>query len=396
MVRKIGVGGFETTDRMRELVGQVLDTGRLSYGPLSQKFETYFARLHQCNYAVLSNSGTSSLQVALQALKEMRGWADGDEVLVPAVTFVATVNIILHNNMVPVLVDVDPVYYGMDPALIEDAITDKTRAIIPVHLFGQPCDLPNITRLAGIHGLKVIEDSCECMFSHIEDRSVGAWGDIGCFSTYVAHLITSGVGGLGTTRDPDIEMKMRSLVNHGRHFSYMSIDDDDNLDEFDLGQMLVNRFNFVSVGHSFRVTEFESAIALAQLETWKENIGARVVNGHYLTVNLEKLSQIQTPTIRPNGFHSFMMYPVLVRDNRDKWPLCFFLESRGIETREMMRIVDQPAYAKLDLWDPADFPVAQMIDRSGFYVGCHDGLTSEDMDYILQSFYDYFSKGQRE
>jgi len=161
----IGVGTLNLDARARELVNEVLLNNRLSYGPMSRKLEADFAKVHGCRFAVLSNSGTSALQIALQTLKELHGWNDGDEVLVPAVTFVATANIVLHNNLTPVFVDVESDMYGIDPDLMERAITPKTRAVIPVHLFGMPCDMERIQEIARAHDLKIVEDSAETMFA---------------------------------------------------------------------------------------------------------------------------------------------------------------------------------------------------------------------------------------
>ncbi len=135
--RHIGTGTFVATERMRELINEALDSGRIAYGPLSQQFERDFSGLHGCKYGILSNSGTSSLHVALQALKEIHNWDDWDEVIVPSLTFVATINIVFHNRMKPVFVDVEPQTYGIDAALMNLAVTERTRAVIPVHLFGQ-------------------------------------------------------------------------------------------------------------------------------------------------------------------------------------------------------------------------------------------------------------------
>ena len=153
------VGTFRTTEKIRQYVNRVLDTERISYGPMSRELEQRFSRLHGCDFGVLSNSGTSSLQVALQALEWQRGgkWGFcGREVIVPAVTFVATANVVIHNNLNPVFVDVDPDYYEIDPQKIEDAITTDTVAIIPVHLFGQPCNMAEIMDIAKRHKWKVI------------------------------------------------------------------------------------------------------------------------------------------------------------------------------------------------------------------------------------------------
>src|SRR5208282_5840813 len=184
MKRQISVGGLKFGPREKKYLQQVIRSNRISYGPFSQKFEQHFAKAHGCRFGVFCNSGTSALHIALAALKERHGWQDDDEVLVPAVTFVATANIVFHNRMRPVFVDVDRATYNMDPALIEEKITPRTRAIIPVHLTGLPCDMDPILDIAARRNLRVIEDSCETVFGDYHGRKVGSMGDIGCFSTY--------------------------------------------------------------------------------------------------------------------------------------------------------------------------------------------------------------------
>jgi perosamine synthetase len=377
----IGVGTFTATDRMRELVKQVLDSGRLSYGDMCRKFEHDFAALHDSRYGVLSNSGTSSLQVAVQALKEEYGWQDGDEVIVPAVTFVASVNVILHNNLKPVLVDVDPIYYELDADRIERALTDRTRAVMPVHVFGQSCDMTSIRDIADSHDLMIIEDSCECMFVKHNGVAAGAWGDVGCFSTYVAHLLTTGVGGLGITNDPDIAAKMRSLVNHGRDGIYFDKDADHS-------EVIAKRFSFDSIGHSYRITELEAALGLAQLEGWREMIAKRQMNAQYLATNLwQYRDYIQLPAVRPETEHAWMMFPIVLRDE-PKQAICEELEANGIETREMLPLTRQPCYE--EMWNADRYPVADWINRCGFYVGCHQDLNENDLTQIVDSIGKYF------
>jgi len=192
-VRRIGIGTADITEEDRERVMHALVTGRLSAGPFMAEFESRFAAMHERKHAAMCNSGTGALQLALQALKERYGWTDGAEVIVPAVTFVATVNIVYFNGLTPVLVDIDPLTYTMDPAAAEAAITERTVAIIPVHLFGQPADMTTIMDVARRHGLRVIEDSAEATGVRHRGQMVGSFGDFGCFSTYMAHLVTTGV-----------------------------------------------------------------------------------------------------------------------------------------------------------------------------------------------------------
>jgi dTDP-4-amino-4,6-dideoxygalactose transaminase len=375
---------------MRELVNKALDDNRLSYGPLCRQFEREFAALHGCQYGVTSSSGTASLRVALQALKELHGWHDGDEVIVPAVTFVATVNVVLQCGMKPVLVDVERDYYGMDYRLIDDACAYHTRAIVPVHLFGMPCEMRDIRTVYGPGHLMIIEDSCESMFSHFHDAPVGSWGDIAAFSTYVAHLISTGVGGISTTDNPDYAAKMRSLVNHGRDGIYVAMDDDKGLGAGALQEVVSRRFRFESVGWSARMTELQAALGLAQLETWQEMISKRQSNAAWLTGHLKPYEdRLQLPAVRPGVEHSWMMYPLVLRDE-PKWDLVNFLERRGIETREMLPLTNQPVYK--GMWNEDDYPVAKWINESGFYLGCHQDLTQADLDWMIESVGEYFGQ----
>jgi len=388
--REIGVGGFALSPRARRYVGEVLRSNRLSYGPFHRRFEAKFAAEHDCRHAVFCNSGTSALHIALQALKERRGWADGDEVLVPAVTFIATSNVVLHNRMTPVFVDVDPRTYTLDPAKLAEKITPRTRAVMPVHLLGLPADMEAICGAARGAGLAIVEDSAETMFARCGGRKVGSFGDIGCFSTYVAHYIVTGVGGLATTNDPDLHVRLRSLMNHGRDSIYLSIDDDAGAAGAKLHEIVAKRFQFVSVGHSFRATEFEAALGLAQLEEKDRIVKARLALARRLTAGLREFEhRLQLPTIPPGREHVFMMYGLVLR-GADKTPLVNFLEDRGIETRDLMPLLNQPVYRRLfgDL-EPS-YPAARELNRSGFYIGCHQYMTDADVDYVVEQFRAYF------
>ncbi|MDA2933351.1 DegT/DnrJ/EryC1/StrS family aminotransferase [Acidobacteria bacterium AH-259-D05] len=382
----ISVGTLSVSSRAKELVLETLNNNRLSYGPMTQRFEAEFARRHGCRFGIMSNSGTSALQIALQSMKELHGWEDGDEVIVPAVTFVATVNIVIHNRMHPVLVDVDPRYYELDPELLEARISSRTRAVIPVHLFGHPAEMDPIREIAARYGLKIIEDSCQTMFATYNGQPVGGLGDIGCFSTYAAHLLVTGVGGISTTNDPEYAIRLRSLMNHGRDSIYISIDDDKNKSTEELRMVVARRFKFVNLGHSFRITEMEAALGLAQLEECESIVAARRANARSLLRKLAHLeSYLQLPSTRPNSEHSFMMFPIVVREE-PKVELVDFLEQNGIETRDMLPLTNQPVYHQLLAWREEDHPVAKRLNKNGFYVGCHQNLTEADLDYMAESF----------
>ncbi len=390
MDREIGVGGFAVSPLARRYVNEVLDSNRLSYGPFHRRFEAAFAAEHDSKHSVFCNSGTSALQIALQALKEKHGWADGDEVIVPSVTFIATSNIVLHNRMVPVFADVDPRTYTLDPVKFEAAITPRTRAVIPVHLLGLPADMDPISAIARKRGLSVIEDSAETMFAKYKGRKVGSLGDIGCFSTYIAHYIVTGVGGLATTSDPDLAVRLRSLMNHGRDSIYLSIDDDKDATGKKLHEIVAKRFQFVSVGHSYRATELEAALGLAQLEEKDGIVAARTGMAARLSAGLKEFEgRIQLPFSPPDRDHTFMLYGLVLK-NEDKAPLVNFLEDRGVETRDMLPLLNQPVYKKLFGDIESKFPVAKHLNRSAFYIGCHQYMTENDADYVIAQFREYF------
>jgi len=391
--RQIGVGTFRATPRMKELVLQVLDSGRLTAGPVMDSFERQIARLHSSRFALMCNSGTSALQIAIAALKERHGWNDGDEVLVPAVTFVATSNVVLYNGLKPVFVDVEPNYYMIDPTAIEARISERTRAVIPVHLAGQACDMKPIMEIAKRHRLRVIEDSCETMFARDKGQPVGSFGDIGCFSTYIAHVITTGVGGVCTTSDPELLAMLKSLMNHGRDSIYIRIDDDRNPDHA-IFEIADRRFSFVRLGHSFRCTELEAALGVAQLEIHEEQTARRRAIANALTQHLSGLQHyLQLPQIRADSEHVFMFYPLVIRDQSiARADLIQHLEEHGVETRYLLPLINQPVYRKLFGDLDHEYPVAAHLNRNAFYIGCHADMTGEDVDYIGQTFHSFFSR----
>jgi len=217
-----------------------------------------------------------------------------------------------------------------------------------------------------------------------EGQSAGAWGDIGCFSTYVAHLITTGVGGIAITDDPDYAKTMRSLVNHG--LSYGDLSGDSTHFE---PQRTRRDFVFDRVGHSFRITELEAAIGLAQLETWRGIILGRQANAVALTERLRDYEQyLQLPTVRPGAAHAWMMYPLVCRVEGARDRLMAHLEVAGIGSRRMLPLTCQPVYRGLFCED--DYPVAKWINENGFYIGCHQGLGPGDLDYMAEVIGGFF------
>ena len=391
---QIGVGTLEITNEEKSAVMEVLDSNRLSYGPKSREFESRFAGFHDSKFAVLVNSGTSALRIAIACLKETENWKEGDEVIVPAVTFVATANVIIDHGLVPVFTDCDSNTYNIDPAKIEEKITDRTRAIMSVHLFGQIADMDPIMEIAKKHNLKVIEDSAETMGVDYKGRKTGSFGDISCFSTYAAHLIVTGVGGFAVTNNPKYAEILRSLANHGRDGIYLSIDDDKDVKDENFKEVVRRRFRFVRPGYSFRLTEMESAIGLCQLDKLPNMLKTRNENAEVLMKGLSKFSNsIQLPYYdKEKQGHAFMMFPLAIKEDAGftKDELVQYLEEWNIETRDMLPLINQPVYEYMNI-DQKAYPVADWINRCGFYIGCHQGLTQDNLQYITNVFDKFFS-----
>lgn len=391
--RRVNVGELILGTRERFHLQRAIDSDRLSYGPITQEFETSFARLHDTPYACFCNSGTSALQIALCALKEQRGWRDGDEVIVPAVTFVATVNVVLQNGLKPVLVDVEPDTFNIDPGRIADAITSRTRCIMPVHLLGLPADMDPILSLARRRQIAIVEDSCETMFARYKGRAVGSFGDIGCFSTYIAHLLVTGVGGLATTANPDLARLLRSLMNHGRDNICVTVGEDDETHRPRFQETMTRPFRFERVGFSYRCTELEAAIGLAQIEQASAILAARRATAAYFSHELADLSDVlQLPVTPADRDHAFMVYGLVVR-NGPAAGLMKHLEERNIETREMLPLIHQPVYRS---WLGPDvgqrYPVAQHLHEHAFYIGCHQFMDDADRRHVVQSIREYFGR----
>jgi perosamine synthetase len=292
-------------------------------------------------------------------------------------------------------VDVETDSYNMDPALIERHLTGRTRALMVAHLYGQPAEMRPILETTADHGLSVIEDSAETMLARYDGRSVGSFGDIACFSTYACHIMATGVGGITTTRDPELAVLLRSLANHGRDQIYLSMDDDQGKTGDELEEVMEKRFSFVRMGYSYRITEMEAALGVGQLELAPESVASRRRIAGVLLEGLTPWESIlQLPRPRPRRDHSYMMFPILIREGAPftRKEITLYLEERQIETRPMVTVLDQPFYqAQLGAAIEADYPVARKIAADGFYIGCHPEMTDEIVAYVLETFEEFLA-----
>jgi perosamine synthetase len=381
---KIDMADVTISPLQKRLVNECLDNNRLSYGKMTREFEKEWAKMHKIKYALFCNSGTSALQVSIHALKEKYDWQDGDEILCPALTFVASMNVILHNQMKPVFVDIEPDYFSMDADKIEEVLTKKTKAILVVHLLGHPALMDKIMKIAKKYKLKVIEDSCEVVAATFNKQSVGSFGDVSCFSTYASHLVVTGVGGFACTNDPDLAVRIKGLYNHGRDGVYNSIDDDDK----NSIQMINNRFNFIHSGYSYRATELESALGIGHMKRFAVELKERRENAKYLTKKLkglEGLGYLILPRIHPLATHSFMLYGIVLSGGVPRKPILDYLEKHKIATRYMMPLLNQPIVKQLFGEIEDKYPVAKYMDDNAFLVGIHSGLDFKDLDYLAEN-----------
>jgi len=368
----IDVGTLKLTRQHLTKVRVALKSNRLSYGPMTEEFEKKFAKIHGNKYGIMTNSGTTALTAVIHAMKILYNWKDGDEIIIPATTFVATYNVVLHNNLKPVLVDVGW-DINIDPSKIESAITKRTKAIMPVHLLGKPAKMDSIIGIADKYKLKIIEDSCETMFV----PEVGI-GDVACFSFYVAHLLVTGVGGMAITKDRELADMVRSLIFHGRDNRYLKLEDDD----VPTKEIVDARFRFINPGYSARSTEVEAALGLVELENYGEMLAKRQHNARYMAKKLQVLGNNMMPIDYYQQNHAFMMFPY-VTENRDE--LMMFMEKKGITTRTLMPLINQP-YIKAK---KKDFPQANVFLKYGMLFGCHQDLKPKELDYICENISEF-------
>lgn len=273
----------------REAVDRVLQSGMLAQGPEVAAFEKEFSAIVGNRHCIAVNSGTSGLHMALEAI----GMDSGDEVIVPSFTFAATANSVALTGATPVFVDIDPQTFNIDPQAIEAAITPKTKAIQPVHLYGQPAAMKEIMDIARRHNLLVVEDAAQAHMASLDGTSVGAFGDAGVFSFYPTKNMTSGEGGMITTADDEIARQSRLLRNQG----------------------MEKRYENEIVGFNTRMTDIHAAIGRVQLRKLAKWTEVRRANAKFLDQNLKG---VVVPYVAPGAIHVYHQYTIrVVGHNRD-------------------------------------------------------------------------------
>jgi perosamine synthetase len=348
-------------EREEELVLDVLRSGSLSQGPVAPAFERAFADRIGTRYGVACSSGTAGLHVALHLL----GLGPGDEVITSSYSFVASANAIRYTGAKPVFADVDERTFNLDPAAVEAAITPRTRAILPVHIFGYPCEIEAINRIAERHGLAVVEDACEAVGARIDGREVGTHGNPAVFAFYPNKQMTTGEGGIVTTDDADVDRVLHSLISQGCGPG--------------AGPLVHER-----VGFNYRMDEMSAAVGLAQLEKLDMLLAERRRVAARYSQLLAGLPGIELPYDGPHE-RSWFVYVVRVDPALDRDAVIAGLATLGISARAYMPAIHlQPAYRDLGC-GPGSYPVTERVAASTMALPFFIQLEDDDQEYVAES-----------
>ncbi len=340
----------------RQAVMEVLEGGQLSQGPRVEEFEKAFAAYHGAKHAVATNNGTTSLMAAMMA----HGLGPGDEVIIPSFSFFATASCVLSVGATPIFADIDPVTFCLSPAAAEAAITPRTRAIMPVHLYGQPADMAAFEALCRRRGLVLMEDAAQAHGAAIGDRRVGTWGTAS-FSFYPTKNMTTTEGGMVLTQDDEIARKLRMIRNQGMGTQY---------------------YHEV-VGYNFRMTDLAAAIGkiqLGRLPAWTET---RIANAAVFNHRLERAI---TPKPVAGTTHVFHQYTIRVAAGADRDGVVAKLNARGVGVRVYYpkAIHQQPVFERDARYRGLSLPETERATREVISLPVHPGLGKEELDFIVK------------
>jgi len=398
--RKIPFGTITITDKAKKLVMEALDSKRISSGRLVREFEKKFAALFGVKEAVAVSTGTDADALALAVLYDY-GAQRGDEVIVPALSFVSTGNAVLHAGFTPVFVDIERTTLNINPALIERAVTPRTRAITPVHLMGKPADMDPILEIAARHRLEVVEDAAEAYGGFYKGRKVGTLGAMGAFSLYVAHIITTGEGGIVITNSAEKAEILRSLRAHGRackcETCVVSSGSGYCAKRFDNPAHTDIRFVFERHGFSAKMNELEAAIGLGSLDLYDEIVATRRHNLLSMMAVLRKYPRyLYTIGEQPGeqiGPHAFA---IILRESapfsRDE--LVNYLEQHGIDSRNLFQSMPTQCTGFRFLGHKlGEYSEAEYVADHGLHIGVHQDINDGQIAYLDEVLGD-FLKGR--
>ncbi len=360
----IGIAEIKLTENEIEAAVAVLRSGGLREGPICRAFETEFAEHVGAAHAMTSSSGSAALHLPYLALLE-----PGDEVLCPSFTFIATASMVSYSGGKPVFVDVDPETFLIDLEDAEAKITPKTKAIAPVHLFGNPCDRTAVEAFAKKHDLKIVWDAAQAHGAAYEGVDVGAWGDVVCYSFYPSKNMFVGEGGMTTTPDAELDKKMRLLRAHG----------------------VSGKYNHIVLGLNYRMTDVEAAIGREQLKRLDQMLAVRRRNADILNAGLGQLAGVTPQTTTPGGDHAWHQYCILVDKDEfgcDRDELGERLKTRGVATgvHYPRGVHQQPIYVELQ--GKQSLPVTERLSEEILAIPVHHGMSEADAHTVVDAVKD--------
>lgn len=365
-----------------ELIRQAVLSGWVVQGPFVKQFEEKFAHYAEAKFAVATTSCTSALHIALAAL----GIGPGDEVIVPAFTWISTANVAVYMGATPVFCEIDLATFNLDPAQLEAKITPQTKAIIPVHLFGLAADMDPILDLAQKHNLYIVEDAA-CGFGALYNgKHVGTFGEAGCFSFHPRKAVTTGEGGIILTQDEQFNTLCQELRNHGASRT-------DLARHTGKAGFLLAEYNHL--GYNYRMTDIQGAMGVAQMDkaAWiQEHRTARAKR--YDTL-LQGLDWLKTPFVPVDCVHSYQSYVCLFQpetpslanvERLHAWrnEIMMDLEGMGIATRQGTHAVTTLGYYVEQGIHPNDYPNALLADRLSLSLPLYPQMTDEEQDYVVE------------
>jgi len=362
---------------------------KTTMGEKVKKFETIFAKYIGVKYALMVNSGSSANLLALSILSnpilKNKRIRENDEIITPALTWSTTVSPIINIHAKPIFVDVDPRTYNIDTKEIERAITKKTKAILPVHLLGNPCKMNEIKRIAKKFNLYIIEDCCEALGAKIKNRKVGSFGEIGTFSFFVSHHITTMEGGMLVTNNETFYELGKSLRAHGWTRELK------NKKQIEKKYPHINSdFLFVNLGYNLRPSEIQGGFGIQQIRKLNQFLNIRKSNAKFWRNNLEKFSKfIELTYTEKDHFHANMLFPIKVKKNKyfTKNELVKYLEKMGIETRPVMtgNFMMQPITDLIKFKSFGRLNNSTDIMKNSFLIGNHQSIDESARRYVLEN-----------
>ncbi|MEZ5017532.1 MAG: DegT/DnrJ/EryC1/StrS family aminotransferase [Flavipsychrobacter sp.] len=354
-----------------EALKEPLFSGWITQGPKVKEFEDLFAKRHNVKHALAVTSCTTALHLALVAL----GVKEGDEVIVPAFTWVSTANAVMYCGATPVFIDVDPVTFNIDTEQLKAKLTDKTKAIIPVHLFGLCADVDKIKEIAP--GLKIVEDGACAAGSALDGNPAGSLGDIGCFSFHPRKSVTTGEGGMLTTNDDELADKLNKLRNHGASISEEQRHKGPRpyiLPEFDM------------VGYNFRMTDLQGAVGVVQIKKLDTFIDERSKWAKFYHEQFKDIDWIRTPEYSDRYKHGWQSYVLFIDESKapkSRNEIMEYLQSEGVSTRPGTHAVHMLGYyANTFGIKPEDYPGAYAANEYSMSIPLHNKMVEEDYQYV--------------